>query len=337
MGSVDTYGIDQLGLRIHKQIIISGLVNNPPSCVEYMKLWFTSLIEKIQMKILSGPYLVYCDVEGNRGLTGVAIIETSHIALHAWDEVSPGLIELDIFSCKDFDVNDVIDSLREFDLVGIDFKCIDRTSNLEDKKMWVVYKTANNINNKVYIGVHGDYSGKYNYLGSGSALKASVKKYGRENFTHSIIKIFTNSEEAYEYEKSIVDAEFVKNPNTYNLAIGGRGSSECSDETKEKISISHKGKKIPYKWITDGERNLLIKELEAAYYITNNKNWTFGRTVSEETRLLQSKRRKRNPSHRKGKTVSEETKEKTRNTMLAKFENGYTVHNKGKSKRVDIN
>lgn len=332
MGNIDknVYGINELGLRIHKQIIISGYVKSPPKCVNYMKLWFENLVNSIDMKILDGPHLVYCNMEGNKGLTGIAIIETSHIALHAWDEIEPGLIELDIFSCKDFDVNVVIDALREFDLVGIDFKCVDRTHSIENKKLWVVYKTANNINNKVYIGVHGDYSGKYNYLGSGIALKSAIKKYGKENFTHSIIKVFTSSEEAYNYEKMIVDAEFVKNPNTYNLAIGGTGNSILSEETKNKISLSHKGKKVPYKWITDGERNLLIKEVEAASFISNNLGWNFGRTVSDETRKIQSNNRKGKPSHRKGKTVSEETKNKTRNTMLEKFANGYEVHNKGK-------
>ena len=197
------YGIGDLGLRVHKQIIISGYVSNPPKDTEYMKTWFEKLVQTIDMKILDGPHIVYCDMEGNRGLTGIAIIETSHIALHSWDEISPGLIELDIFSCKYFDPNDVIDALREFGLVGIDFKCIDRTHKLIDEKMWVVYKTTNLINNKVYVGVHSDYTGKYDYLGGGKALKSAIKKYGKENFSHSIIKLFGTANEAFEYEKLI--------------------------------------------------------------------------------------------------------------------------------------
>lgn len=327
-----SYGINQLGLRIHKQIIISGHVTNPPKCVVYMKKWFEDLIQKIDMNVLDGPHLVYCDVEGNRGLTGVAIIETSHIALHAWDEVEPGLIELDIFSCKDFDINVVIDSMREFGLTGIDFMCVDRTRSLENKKLWVVYKTANNINNKIYVGVHGDYSGKYDYLGSGYALKNAIKKYGKENFTHSIIKVFNTAEEAYEYEKNIVDAEFVNDPNTYNMRIGGTGNTTLSAEDKLKISLSKKNKKTLCCWITNGEKNLLIKEDICKEFMDINPEWKYGRTISDETRLKLSNAHRGRASHRKGKSVPEEVKEKTRNTMLNKFRNGYSVHNKGKPK-----
>lgn len=327
----NTRGIDKL--RVHKQIIISGYVANPPKDTVYMKLWFEKLIHKIDMKILDGPHLVYCDMEGNRGLTGIAIIETSHIALHSWDESSPGLIELDIFSCKKFDPNDVIDAIREFGLVGIDFKCIDRTHKLTDEKMWVVYKTTNNINNKVYIGVHGDYNGKYDYLGSGVALKSAIKKYGKENFSHSIIKMFDSAEKAFEYEKIIVDAEFVKDPNTYNLACGGTGNSVLSTKTKEKIGAKNRGKS-PCSWITNGEENLLIRKENIDVFIQNNSNWRLGRTISDEVRAKLSKVRKGKPSHRKGKIgiISDETKEKTRRSMLKKFQEGYQVHNAGKRK-----
>lgn len=330
----NTHGIDQLGLRVHKQIIISGYVTNPPKDTVYMKSWFEKLIKTIDMKILDGPHLVYCDMEGNRGLTGIAIIETSHIALHSWDEINPGLIELDIFSCKNFDPNDVIDALREFGLVGIDFKCIDRTHNLTDKKMWVVYKTVNNINNKVYIGVHGDYTGKYDYLGSGVALKNAIKKHGKENFSHSIIKLFDSADQAFEYEKLIVDAEFVKDPNTYNLACGGTGNSILSARTKEKIGEKNRGKSI-CNWITNGEENLLIRKEDVDQFIESNTGWYRGRIISDEVRAKLSEVRKGKPSHRKGKTgiVSDETKAKTRESMLKKFQNGYQVHNAGKNKQ----
>jgi S-adenosylmethionine/arginine decarboxylase-like enzyme len=297
-----THGIDQLGLRVHKQIIISGYVINPPKDTVYMKTWFENLIKTIDMKILNGPHLVYCDMEGNRGLTGIAIIETSHIALHSWDEISPGLIELDIFSCKYFDPNDVIDALREFGLVGIDFKCIDRTHKLTDEKMWVVYKTTNTVNNKVYVGVHGDYTGKYDYLGSGKALKAAIKKYGKENFSHSIIKLFDSADKAFEFEKMIVDAEFVNDPNTYNLSCGGTGNSTLSEEIKKKIGSKNQGKSY-CKWITNGDENLLIKKDDVESFILENPKWYYGRIISDEVRDKLSEVRKGNPSHRKVKLV----------------------------------
>ena len=36
---------------------------------------------------------------GNRGVTAFAIIETSHIAMHIWDEPNPALVQLDVYTC----------------------------------------------------------------------------------------------------------------------------------------------------------------------------------------------------------------------------------------------
>ncbi len=38
----------------------------------------------------------------NRGITAISVIETSHIAMHVWDEPQPALMQLDIYSCAEF-------------------------------------------------------------------------------------------------------------------------------------------------------------------------------------------------------------------------------------------
>jgi S-adenosylmethionine/arginine decarboxylase-like enzyme len=48
-------------------------------------------IEEIGMKVMMGPYVKYSHMVGNRGITGAAIIETSHIVMHVWDEPEPRL------------------------------------------------------------------------------------------------------------------------------------------------------------------------------------------------------------------------------------------------------
>ena len=40
------------------------------------------------------------------GFSGFAIIATSHLSLHAWPPY--GMVNLDIFSCEEFDVDDVL-------------------------------------------------------------------------------------------------------------------------------------------------------------------------------------------------------------------------------------
>ena len=50
--------------------------------------------------------------------------------MHVWDEASPGLIQLDVYSCSDFAVEDVLAHLQQFDPVLIDYKFLDRDSGV---------------------------------------------------------------------------------------------------------------------------------------------------------------------------------------------------------------
>lgn len=82
------------------------------------------------MKVLMGPYAVYSDMVGNQGLTAVTIIETSHIALHVWDEVDPALMQLDVYTCSTLNIDDVFGAIEEFGPVKVEYKYIDREHDL---------------------------------------------------------------------------------------------------------------------------------------------------------------------------------------------------------------
>ena len=86
----------------HKHLLIRAEVNKPPESEDEIKEWIQYLINKIDMKLLAGSYSSKVDKVGNAGLTGVAIIETSHVIIHTWDEIKPALVQLDVYSCKDF-------------------------------------------------------------------------------------------------------------------------------------------------------------------------------------------------------------------------------------------
>lgn len=88
------------------------------------------LINRIDMKIMFGPKAQYCVVPGNRGMTAFAIIETSHIALHSWDECEPAILQLDVYTCSDLVIEDVIASLDIFEPTKIEYKFLDREHNL---------------------------------------------------------------------------------------------------------------------------------------------------------------------------------------------------------------
>jgi S-adenosylmethionine/arginine decarboxylase-like enzyme len=115
----------------HKHIIIRAEVQEPPSDVKLTAEWFKKLVKDIDMKILMGPFVTYLDKEGNRGLTGVCVIETSHMAMHVWDESNPGLLELDVYSCKDFDPAIVMQAIQEFKPTKIEHILMDRKETIK--------------------------------------------------------------------------------------------------------------------------------------------------------------------------------------------------------------
>lgn len=114
----------------HKHLIVRAELDNPPTCVEEINKWMRNLVDRIGMKILMGPYAVYSEMEGNRGLTAVTIIETSHIALHVWDEDSPALMQLDVYTCSVLDPYDVAQAIAPFKPTCVEMKYLDREHNL---------------------------------------------------------------------------------------------------------------------------------------------------------------------------------------------------------------
>lgn len=114
----------------HKHLIVRAELNNPPYSVYEIKEWMRKLVKQIDMNILMGPYAVYSDMVGNQGLTAVTIIETSHIALHVWDEVEPALMQLDVYTCSKLNIDDVFEAIKEFEPTKVEYKYIDREYNL---------------------------------------------------------------------------------------------------------------------------------------------------------------------------------------------------------------
>lgn len=85
-----------------------------------------------------------------------------------------------------------------------------------------IYKTTNIINGKFYIGKHSSMLLEDDYLGSGTIITQSIKKYGKENFVREIIMICHTENEAYYYEEQII-ASCLGNPMCYNMVPGGKG------------------------------------------------------------------------------------------------------------------
>lgn len=103
---------------------------------------------------------------------------------------------------------------------------------------YIVYKTINLINGKIYVGVHRTNPDMFDgYIGCGVTHKdkkkkvnkgfpVAVRKYGYKNFKRETLFTYPDSEEgmkmAYAKEAEIVTVNFIKRPDTYNLVVGGK-------------------------------------------------------------------------------------------------------------------
>ena len=120
----------------HKHLIIRAEVNSPITSEKEIKKWLRNVVKKIDMKIIKGPYASYVCKEGNRGVTGVVMIETSHIAMHVWDEERPALVQCDVYSCAEFSSNEVLAEFLPMDVVKIDHILLDRASAIHVTTIW---------------------------------------------------------------------------------------------------------------------------------------------------------------------------------------------------------
>jgi hypothetical protein len=88
---------------------------------------------------------------------------------------------------------------------------------------YILYKTTNIINGRIYVGIHqqDDPYTFDGYLGSGKALFLAIKKYGNDSFVRETLLVFYCLEEAKVAEAVVVDKEFIERKDNYNMTIGG--------------------------------------------------------------------------------------------------------------------
>ena len=194
----------------------------------------------------------------------------------------------------------------------------------EIKRMaYYIYKTTNNVNNKIYIGVHKSKDIKNdNYIGSGRLLKHSIEKYGIDKFDRKLLFEYDHKEEAYEKEAEIVDDFFIARLDTYNIMSGGCGGFDYINEGGLNGTLKGVAK-----------RKLLAKE-DAAWKEMFNKSKLEGQLkwrerLNEDPELYEEYREKLRAGSRlyfenggegsfKNKYHSEETKRKISKAMKGK-------------------
>ena len=114
----------------HNHIVVRAEVNKAPKDIRFIRKWIRKLIKAIGMKMLGQPMAHYVNDKGNKGLTCLAILNTSHIALHTWDESYPALLQLDVYSCSALDKKIVFEYLEQFKPKEINYVTIDREKSI---------------------------------------------------------------------------------------------------------------------------------------------------------------------------------------------------------------
>lgn len=116
---------------VHKHLIVRAEIDNCPDNPAWVHEWLVHLVDVIGMSILSGPHVAREDeVVGNIGCTGVVVIKTSHLAVHFWEET--GLMQLDVYTCGPFVIQDIFDEIEILEPTKIEWKYLDREHGLNE-------------------------------------------------------------------------------------------------------------------------------------------------------------------------------------------------------------
>ena len=111
-----------------------------------------------------------------------------------------------------------------------------------NKKHYLVYKTTNLVNGKIYIGKHETDNLDDGYIGSGNLLKRAIEKYGEENFKREILFECSSREEMNAKEAELVNEDFLKRKDVYNIKLGGEGGFDFINSSGINNSGDNAGK-----------------------------------------------------------------------------------------------
>lgn len=113
----------------------------------------------------------------------------------------------------------------------------------ENRKYHIIYKTTCMVTGKWYIGMHSTDNLDDGYMGSGTVISRSIKKYGKENHKIEILEFVKSRSELQIREEQILTKELRQNPLCMNIRSGGTGNAPftaLTEETKAKMSVSLK-------------------------------------------------------------------------------------------------
>lgn len=180
--------------------------------------------------------------------------------------------------------------------------------------MYIVYKTIDTRNGNIYVGVHKQSTlDDDGYRGSGRIISAIMKKYDANILKRETIQVFYDAESAYALEGKIVDEDFIKRSDTYNIKLGGHGGF---DDINERRSNGE--------WENPmHDQNSINKMIEAAAKTRSKKPEFYANVSKQNLELAYAKNigtprseetKKKISEKQKGRKYSEERKQNMKNS-----------------------
>lgn len=167
----------------------------------------------------------------------------------------------------------------------------------QNKVYGYIYRTTNEVNHKTYIGQHKKDYFDEKYLGSGVLIKQAVRKYGRFNFSLTLLKTCFSKEELNNEEQRIIKLERERGHAEYNISDGGVGTKGVRLVDNPKYGIYH-----------TEERRKRLAELASKRKGKNSP--LYGRKMTPE-HIAKTRRTGSTQSAETRKKISEAGKKKT--------------------------
>lgn len=147
-----------------------------------------------------------------------------------------------------------------------------------------IYKTTNIINGKIYIGQHkAEIFEPNKYIGSGTLLRYAINKYGKENFSNTLLFECFDQDELNKMEQYYINLYNSTDINIgYNIRFGGN-EAPCPDYVKDKISKANKNKYSNHTYIHKDNLEKHVDKSELNEYLNNG--WELGRSDKTKTNL----------------------------------------------------
>lgn len=121
----------------HKHVLFNATFKKTPFSDESFTCnWINKVVELIGMEILIPPKACRSEAEGNEGISAFCLITTSHISLHSWEKRDPNYIQLDVYSCKNFDHLILVEELKRMGASRVGCSCHNRS--IGETKGWII-------------------------------------------------------------------------------------------------------------------------------------------------------------------------------------------------------